>query len=63
MNRGLIIAVLLLDFAALDDITTGNEPDYNGEYAVLALSVMFFGYLIYKKVRIRKRYKSDDLST
>lgn len=28
----LIVIILLLDFAALDDITTGNEPTYLGEY-------------------------------
>ena len=34
-----IIIVLLLDFAALDDITTGQEPDFIGEYAVLVVSI------------------------
>lgn len=35
-------AILLLDFAALDDITTGNEPNYTGEYLILTLSVLVF---------------------
>ena len=60
---GFITAILLLDFAALDDITTGNEPDYSGEYAILILSVFIFVFLIYKKVRTRNSRKSDDLST
>ncbi len=39
---GGIIALLLLDWAALDDITTGNEPNYQGEYAILIGSVIIF---------------------
>jgi hypothetical protein len=35
-------ATFLLDWAALDDITTGNEPNYYGEYVILALSVLVF---------------------
>ena len=34
-----IIIVLLLDFAALDDITTGQEPNFTGEYAILVVSI------------------------
>ena len=30
-----ILALLLLDFAALDDITTGNEPNFCAEYVML----------------------------
>ena len=29
------IGVLLIAFAAFDDITTGNEPDFRQEYFVL----------------------------
>lgn len=47
---GLIVVLLLaLDWAALNDITTGNEQDYLGEYAVLILSVLFSGFLILKR--------------
>jgi hypothetical protein len=35
----LVILFLLLDYAALDDITTGNEPNFYGEYAFLLASV------------------------
>lgn len=40
---GIIIVIfLLLDWAALYDIIKGTEPDYLGEYAVLAISVIVF---------------------
>lgn len=46
MKRALIVillfALLALDWAALDDITTGNEPDYYGEYAILLGSIVVF---------------------
>ena len=35
----IIILLLLLDYAALDDITTGSEPNFYGEYAMLVVSV------------------------
>ena len=40
-----IVTILLLDWAALDDITTGNEPNYLGEYATIFTSFAIFGYL------------------
>jgi len=46
----LIIAILLLDFAALDDITTGNEPSFVGEYLTILSSVPIIFYL-YKAIR------------
>ncbi len=48
-----VIVILLLDYAALDDITTGNEPDYYGEYAILVISVIIFGFLIFKFLKKR----------
>lgn len=45
---GVVIGVLLLlDWAALDDITTGNEPNYSGEYFILIISVVIYAILIY----------------
>lgn len=41
--------LLVLDWAALDDIMTGNEPDYFGEYSVLFASLILFGIMIYKR--------------
>lgn len=43
LKKALIIVGLViipfLDFAALDDITTGNEPGFTTEYAILAVSI------------------------
>lgn len=41
----LLFAVLLLDYAALDDITTGNENSYVLEYAVVLFSIILFGFV------------------
>ncbi len=49
-----ILVILLLDFAALDDITTGNEPTLFGEYAMLAASVVIFAVLIFIYLRKKK---------
>lgn len=45
------IILLLLDYAALDDITTGSEPSFWGEYLVLILSIPLMLFLIYKIIR------------
>jgi hypothetical protein len=42
----LVLVLLLLDFAALDDITTGNEPALIEEYLTLFLTFPIFGYLL-----------------
>ena len=44
----LVLILLLLDFAALDDITTGNELALVGEYLTLFLTFPVFGYLLGK---------------
>ncbi len=38
----IIVIFLMLDWAALHDIIKGKEPNYWGEYAVLAISVIAF---------------------
>lgn len=48
-----IVVILLLDYAALDDITTGNEPNYYGEYAILVISAIIFGFLVFKYLKRR----------
>lgn len=48
---GLIVLALLLDWAALDDITTGNEPSVIGEYLILLLSIPFIGFLLWRYPR------------
>ncbi|HEY5600497.1 MAG TPA: hypothetical protein VIK81_00230 [Patescibacteria group bacterium] len=55
----LIIFLLILDLLALDDITTGNEPEFFGEYFILAISVLVFlalGIFFFKK-KIKKSLK------
>lgn len=57
---GLIVIFLLLDWAALDDITTGNEPSFFGEYLMLTVSIpvlVFSGYLLYHGKRPRQKPK------
>ncbi len=48
-----MLVILVLDFMALDDITTGNEPDYYLEYAILGISVVVlpFLFLIIRKIK------------
>lgn len=48
----LVTIFLALDFAALDDITTGNEPNYFLEYLVLGLSVVVFAVIFLKRKKI-----------
>ena len=43
---GVIATLLFLDWAALDDITTGNESNNTGEYLTLFLSLVIFVILI-----------------
>ncbi len=46
--------ILALDWAALHDILKQNEPDYTAEWAMLAASVGFFGYLVWRELRARR---------
>lgn len=46
---------LILDFAALDDITTGLEPSKWKEWDFLLYSLIFFGILIYSRVNRNNR--------
>ena len=49
-----ILALLLLDFAALDDITTRNEPNFYLEYAILSISLPLLGACMWGLSRIRR---------
>jgi hypothetical protein len=49
-----VIALVLLNWAALDDITTGNEPDFTLEWAIVTASVLLFGVWVTAKVWRRK---------
>lgn len=50
----LIIDLLALDWMALDDITTGNEPSYVGEWIVILLSIPLLG-LVLRRLLLRKK--------
>ncbi|OGM84497.1 hypothetical protein A2376_03300 [Candidatus Woesebacteria bacterium RIFOXYB1_FULL_47_31] len=52
-----VIGLLILDWLALDDITTGSEPNYDGEWAILIVSAAIFGFLIFKKLLRRPAKK------
>ena len=41
-----VLGLLLLDLAALDDITTGVEPHFYYEYAMIAVSVPLLWWLV-----------------
>jgi len=49
-----VIILLVLDWFALDDITTGNEPNYYGEYAILFVSVIVFGVIVIWILKLKK---------
>lgn len=47
-----VISLLLLDYASLDDITTNQQSSYLTEYLTLLMSVpvfIYFGYKLIKK--------------
>ncbi len=43
-----VIILLLLDIAALDDITTGHQPHFILEYSTLILTALVYLYLLKK---------------
>ncbi len=49
LKRLLIVGLLLLDWAALDDIMTGTEQNYIGEYLMLGVSGVIFLWLWRKR--------------
>lgn len=51
MKYFVVFVVLFLDWLALDDITTGNEPNCLGEYAILIGSAIFFIVLLIFRAR------------
>jgi hypothetical protein len=50
----LVLLLLALDWAALNDIVQG-EPDVYGEYAMLVFSVVVFAVLAFFKLRGRDK--------
>lgn len=53
-----VLGLVLLDLAALDDITTGVEPHFYAEYAMLAVSVPLLGWLVRRCVSVPRRGSS-----
>lgn len=51
-----LIVILFLDLAALDDITTNKQTNFYFEYAFLLVSFLIFTAFGYK---FRKKIKSD----
>ena len=50
-----LVVLVLLDWAALDDITTGVEPDFRLEWGMLLLSVPAAYFLVKRLYRLRRR--------
>lgn len=47
-----ILILVFLNFVALNDITTGNEPNYYVEWTIILLSIIFvFVYIAMKQKR------------
>ncbi|NMB70289.1 hypothetical protein GYA27_03760 [candidate division WWE3 bacterium] len=58
----LIAAILVtLSLLALDDITTGNEPDYTFEYVIVGASFVYFLFYIPYIIK-HLRHSSDQNS-
>ena len=51
----LLLILILFDYAALDDITTGNEINYYLEYSILVASAAIFLILIFKFYKNRTK--------
>ena len=52
----IVFIFLVLDFLALDDISTGNEPSFFGEYAILIVSVAIFGLIGFYDLQKKHRF-------
>ena len=50
-----VLVLVLLDLAALDDITTGVQPHFYYEYAMLAVSVPLLVWLVRRYVSAPRR--------
>ena len=53
-----VLGLLLLDLAALDDITTGVEPHFYYEYAMIAVSLPLLWWLVRRWVSATRRGSS-----
>ncbi len=50
-----LLVLYSLDFAALDDITTGDEASFYAEYVMLGISVPLFGACLWGLSRLNQR--------
>ena len=55
-----VLLVLLLDYTALDDITTGSQPHFHAEYAMLAVSLLFFAALAWALALKRRMQRNPN---
>ena len=49
-----IVILIFLSLAALEDITTGDEPSYIGEYGIIVTTIILsgiFGFMFFKEKR------------
>ncbi len=53
------LILFLLDWAALHDVIKGNEPDLYLEYAMLVLSAVVFGLMLFLHLRVNVISKID----
>lgn len=51
----LLVILLLIEFAALDDITTGRENDFTGEWLTIIAVTTIYGWII--ALRLKKVIK------
>lgn len=50
----IVITFLVLNFLALDDITTGSEPDYNLEWGFVVFSLIMLAIYLARMISSRK---------
>lgn len=51
--RLVTVVLTLLSLAALDDITTGHEPHFYAEYAMITATVLWYASLAALRLRSR----------
>lgn len=57
---GIILLLFILDWLALDDITTNPQPSYFWEYLMLISSIIIIGCMsVYSYLRSRHNTKSQ----
>ena len=54
-----VLGLVLLDLAALDDITTGVEPHFYYEYAMIAVSLPLLWWLVRRWISRTSRGSSS----